>query len=438
MAKENRLTGPSSFAKSNYVLARAGALLDRWPGIGLVLWVAAVLRVVSVFLLRSYLHPVSWEFGEIATRIHAGLGYTLTLPNGGRAPSAYMPPAYPYLLVLVLKCGGGPLAWMVLELIQAGLGVVLVWVIYRTALLVAERRVAIAVAIMVAVFPTQIYICNEFHSVNFYILLGAGAVFYLTRYMNHPYSIRDLIYSSLCMGVLVLFRSEAVALLALYAAVLIWRLGWSQWKRAAVFVCLALACFAPWTVRNLLVFGKFLLVSDVKGMNLWIGHNPLANGGQHYVEEGAGWSHIIPSAMEHELAAVRQDRDFEPNGDAIYERYALHFIRTHPRAEFRLISKKLFFFVFFDPTHEKGRNPMYWVPSLLLSVFAVYGAWLRGRKLLREDIFLLVSILFAVAITAAVFALPRYKIVIDPFLMIFAANCVSRWGMTHNQYIPAA
>jgi hypothetical protein len=45
--------------------------------------------------------------------------------------------------------------------------VLLVYVIYRTALLLAERRVAIASAILVAVFPTQVYACNEFHSINF-------------------------------------------------------------------------------------------------------------------------------------------------------------------------------------------------------------------------------------------------------------------------------
>ena len=187
MTEERRHTGSPSFLKSNSTLARGGALLDRWIGIGPVLWVA-LLRVVSIFLLHSYLHPVSWEFGEIATAIHAGYGYTIALPSGGRAPLVYMPPAYPYLLVLVLKCGGGPLPWLVLELIQAGLGVVLVYAIYRTALLLAERRVAITAAILVAVYPTQVYTCNEFHSINFYVVLGAGAVFYLRDIWRNPNS----------------------------------------------------------------------------------------------------------------------------------------------------------------------------------------------------------------------------------------------------------
>src|SRR5581483_8012722 len=84
-----------------------------WPGIRPVLWVAALLRVGSVFLLRSFRHPVAWEFGDIAATINAGLGYSIPLPNGGRAPSAYMPPAYPYILALLMKVGGNrPAVWL--------------------------------------------------------------------------------------------------------------------------------------------------------------------------------------------------------------------------------------------------------------------------------------------------------------------------------------
>jgi hypothetical protein len=92
-----------------------------------------------------------------------------------------------------------------------------------------------------------------------------------------------------------------------------------------------------------------------------------------------------------------------------------------------MLTKLAIFFVY-DPAHIKGRQPIYWVPSVLLSVLAAYGAWLRGGKLWKEDLIIVVSVLFAVAVTAAVFALPRYKIVIDPFRMIFAAQVVSRWG----------
>jgi 4-amino-4-deoxy-L-arabinose transferase-like glycosyltransferase len=424
MARQSRIAGSSFFMKSLSPLARLGALLDHRPGIQSVLWVAAVLRVVSVFLLRTYRHPNAWEFGEIARAIHAGLGYSINLPHGGLAPSAYMPPAYPYLLVLLLKFGGDrPRAWLVLELIQAALGVLLVYVIYRTALLLAERRVAIASAILVAVFPTQVYVCSEFHSINFYMVLGAFAVFSLTRYLEQSGSWKDIVLAGFSMGFLMLFRAEAPALLFLYAAIIVWRGGWRAMTPAAVFTAIALLCLAPWTLRNYVAFGKLIPVAVSAGQNLWIGNNAHATGSQHY-DYGA----FLSEDLRLDLARVPENRDYQYARDKVFERYAVHFALTHPLSEVRLMLTKLAIFFVYDPAHSKGRQPTYWVPSVLLSLLAAYGAWLGGARLWSEDLIVVASVLFAVAVTAAVFALPRYKIVIDPFLMIFAAQVVSRWG----------
>jgi hypothetical protein len=268
MEQEDHLARSQTANSSSRPASRRGSFLDR-PRIGLILWVAALLRVGSVLLLRTFLHPVTWEFGDIAATIHAGLGYTIPLPHGGRAPSAYMPPGYPYLLVLLLKLGGGrPLAWLILELIQAGLGVLLVYVIYRTALLLMDRRVATLAAILVAVYPTQVYTCNEFHSINFYIVLGAAAVFFLTRYSEQTGSWKDIVLAVFSMGLLMLFRAEAPALLCRYTVILVWRRGRKAATPAAAFLVIARLCLAPWTLRNYVVFRRLVPVTVSAGVNL--------------------------------------------------------------------------------------------------------------------------------------------------------------------------
>ncbi len=333
-----------------------------------------------------------------------------------------MPPAYPWVLVAALRIGGDrPLTWLALELIQAALGVLLVYVIYRIALLLAERRVAIVAALLVAVYPAQIYTCNEFHSINFYSVLGAAAVFWLTRYTNESRAWKDLAFAGIAMGLLMLFRAEAPALVLLFALILVVRRGAAELRRAVAFTAIAFLVLAPWTLRNLLVFHQFVLVTDSAGKNLWIGNNPHATGSQHYP-----FNDFVPPDLWLACRQAPQNRDAEIACETVFERAAIHFALTHPAAEVRLAFTKLDYFFVFDPSHEKGRRPIYWVPSVLLSLAALYGAWLRRHQLLREDLFVVASILFAIAVTAAVFALPRYKMVIDPFLMFFAANIVSR------------
>lgn len=391
----------------------------RWINIRTVLIAAALLRLASILLVRNFLHPESWEFGEIAHKIYAGFGYTIALPGGGRAPSAYMPPGYVWVLAALLRLHGDrPMGWLILALVQAALGVLQVYIIYRTTLLLAARRVAVLTAVLIAVFPTQVYTCNEFHSINFYMPLGAAAVFFLTRYIEVTSAARDIVFAGLCTGLLMIFRAEAPALVLLFAAILLFRRGRSGLPPAVALVVIAGMCLSPWTIRNYLAFGRFVPVSDSGGYNLWIGNSPTADGSQHD-------RHLVASpALLRDLDRVPRDRDFEINRFNVYGRYAIRFAITQPAAEARLVVRKLAIFFIFDPEHEKGRRPVYWVPSVILSLFALWGAWRRRRQLFREDLFVVVSILFAVAVTAAVFALPRYKIVIDPFLMIYAASCI--------------
>lgn len=385
--------------------------------IGFVLIAAALLRMASIPLVRNFLHPQTWEFGTIARIINSGLGYTTQLPNGTRAPSAYMPPGYTYLLAWVLRLGGDrPITFLAIEIVQAALGVLLVYVVYRTAAILLGHRGAIAAACMTAIYPAQVYMCNEIHSISIYIVLGSSAVFFLVRYLEESSSWKDVIAGGVCMGLMILFRPEALALVLLYAAILVWRRGRRAIGQAAVFVLVAYACLAPWTIRNYLAFGKIVPVSNNGGLNLWLGHNPQATGSQHY-----SYFNPVPEDLQRAWDQLPLDRAWEVGRDQALAHSAVEFIRTHPKRECYLALRKLSLFFLFDPSHDKSSSPVYWVPSVLLTLLALYGATLQGKKLLREDLLLVVTILLAVAVSVVVVVLPRYKIVIDPFLIILAS-----------------
>jgi hypothetical protein len=392
------------------------------PSIGVILWAATLLRLVSIAAVRSFLHPVTWEFGPLAKSLAAGLGYSEVLDNGMRVPAIYMPPAYSYFLALFYWIwGDGAGTHIAIEIIQAGCGTLLVYLVYRLAALLYGQRAGLAAACLVAVFPTQIYMCNEFHGINIYIVLGTAAVFFLTRYVSLSHSWKDVIAAGLCMGTLMLFRGEAPGLLALYALILL-LLGRRQaLLPTTAFVLVASACLAPWIVRNYQTFHRIIPVCASGGWNLYVGNSPQANGSQH---NNKLW-YPMPPAVESAFDAI-QPGPYEriQRNDAL-GRFALNYIRTHPLNEMKLALKKLWIFFVFDPAHDKGRNPVYWIPSVLLTFFAVCGALRRERKLLDNDLFIGGSIAFTIAVSVAMFALPRYKIAIDPLIMIIAANLLA-------------
>lgn len=407
----------------------------KWPSLRTALIVGALLRVASIVVVRSFMQPQTWEFGPLAENIVRGLGYSDLMENGTYQPSIYMPPGYPYFLAFFYRVWGvQPITFLVIELIQAGLGVLLVYVVYRLALILMGKREAIVAACLTAVYPAQLYMCNEFHPINIYIVLQAATVFFLVRYLEISGSGKDLILAGLCGGILMPFRGEAPALILLYATLLLVRSGLKGAKPALIFLLIAFACLAPWTMRNYRVFGRIVPVCASGGVNLWIGNNPAATGDDRYraadlVRGNFLRGEVLPDELEQLPPEVKEtfsripiDRNSQIAKDEALKHLALSFIRTHPRKVAILSLKKLFAFFVVDPHHEKGRQLLYWLPSILLSLLAALGVVLRGKRIMRQDMLLVASIFFAVAVAIAVFALPRYKIVVDPFIIIFAAS----------------
>ena len=407
----------------------------KWLRLRTVLIVAALLRLCSILVVRSFLHPQTWEFGLLAENLVKGLGYSDLMWNGSYQPSIYMPPAYPYFLAFFYRIGGErPVTFLLVEFIQAGLGVLLVYLVYRLALILMGKPEAIVAACLSAIYPTQVYMANEFHPINIYIVLEAATVFFLVRYLEISASWNDIIRAGLCAGILMSFRGETPALILLYAAILLFRGGLKAAKPALVFVVIAFICLAPWTIRNYRVFGRIVPVCASGGINLWIGNNPAATGDDRYavadiIRGDFARGDVSPNEFEQLPLDVKQafrqipiNRNSQIAKDEVLKNLALDFMRIHRKQEAILSLKKLFAFFVFDPRHEKGSQPMYWLPSILLSLLGIWGAVLRGKKLMLEDLLLVASILFAVAIGMVVFVLPRYKIVVDPFIMIFAAS----------------
>jgi hypothetical protein len=163
-----------------------------------------------------------------------------------------------------------------------------------------------------------------------------------------------------------------------------------------------------------------ILVCASSGTNLWIGNNPNATGSQH--------SEVDYSYPPEVVNAAKTDHTplHSPELDDGLRNVALKYIQTHPKRELELVFRKLWIFFVFDPAHPKSRNPIYWLPSLLLTTLAVHACYRRRQGIFVSHIFPLISIIFTLAVTVVVFALPRYKMAIDPFIIVLAASIAAQ------------
>jgi len=344
---------------------------SRWtaalPPIAWILVLATVLRFASIVVLRSFMHPNTWEFGPPAAALLHGEGYVYA-----GVLSAYMPPGYGFLLAGFLRAfGANPQVYLFLEILQGALGVLLVYLVFLLAVQLYSARTALAAALLATLYPPFIQACNEFHPISFYIVLGTAVVFFLVKAVQVPEKLSFVIYSGLCLGCLVLFRAEAVGLAIVFAIFLALQRRSQSLVRAAVFLGIVFAIMLPWTVRNHRIFHAFIPISTSGPLNLWIGNNPNATGSDRAKVGYVQFS--MPPAMLAELQAIPHLPDNEIQQGKVYNRETISYITSHPGHEITLALRKFILFWTFDPNHDKGRKPAYWVPSVLLSLAALLG-----------------------------------------------------------------
>jgi len=117
-------------------------------------------------------------------------------------------------------------------------------------------------------------------------------------------------------------------------------LGWLAYRarreerwhlaRPAFAAALALLCCLPWTVRNYVVFHRFIPLRSNFGFELYVGNN------ENYDER----RRTLPAAVTYDREVLRYLRMGETAFMDEEKRKALQFIATHPRVELELTGKR--------------------------------------------------------------------------------------------------
>jgi len=239
-----------------------------------VLLLAFLLRLIWDVLIR--VHPVSDStvYDLFARNLANGSGYEY-YPG---ALTAHWPVGTSFIYSLFYRVFGaryGPI--VILNLIIA---LATVWMTMRLAEKWFNRDVAIYCGFILALWPNQIefgtvlasellfsfflmswLVADEFLRVNLFVkgaVLGAiGAAACYVR----PTGL--LIPAILCGVALVREKGHAASRVV---------------GQTVVVYLVMLALIAPWSIRNTRVFGRFALISNNGGENLWEGNNPTGNG----------------------------------------------------------------------------------------------------------------------------------------------------------------
>ena len=261
---------------------RARRLLIAAAAVGLVL------RLAFGFLYwvdKPLTHDEN-EYLALARGVASGQGFVYDdAHESGTAQRFGRAPAYP--LFLAALDAGRPLPTATparVKVAQSLVGALTVWLIGLIALHAAGPRAGVWAAGIAAAYPPLVSLPSYALSETLYSAVALATAFVLQQAADRARTAagegsRRAVGLAIAAGVLAggaaLIRPAMLLFLPLAVAWLV--VG----RRVALAVALTVAAFAvitPWTLRNLRVHERFVLIASEGGVTFWTGNHPLAQG----------------------------------------------------------------------------------------------------------------------------------------------------------------
>jgi 4-amino-4-deoxy-L-arabinose transferase-like glycosyltransferase len=375
------------------------------------------------------------SYHQLSLRVLEGHGFTFAqdwwpaTPAG--EPTAHWSYLYTfYLMALYAVFGPNPIIARILQAILVG--VFQPYLIYRLGTQLAGKTVALIAAALIAFYAYFIYYAGALMTEPFYIT-AILAVFTLAIQLAQSDAaprkrIGLAIYLGLALGCVVLLRQ----LFLLFIPFLLVWLGWSEWKRhktlqiqtLIITVTIIVLMIVPFTIFNYQRFGQFVLLNTNAGFAFFWGNHPIY--GAHFLPilppELGTYQDLLPKELL-SLSEAALDK-------ALMQR-AMQFIIADPVRYILLSLSRIPAYFQFWPSSDSGlMSNLSRVASFgVLWPFMLYGlirwAMLKGfRQFSAPDWLFLLFIVIYTGIHILSWALIRYRLPVDAFLIIFAGIAI--------------
>jgi 4-amino-4-deoxy-L-arabinose transferase-like glycosyltransferase len=380
-------------------------------------------RAVSVI-------PFLFESGNIAHSVADGKGFSSPF-RVETGPTAWMTPVYPLILAAIFKIFGVYTlhAWyasVAFNILCATLACI---PIYFAGRRIGGEKNGVALGALAAwlwaIFPNAILMPVESMWEASLAALLCATIFWATLALDENRSALAWSGYGLLWGVTLMTNATLGAVLPFLLAWLWWRAHKQNRNivtRLALTVALAALCCVPWTIRNYRVFHAFVPLRSVLGLQLWLGNNDqtedVFRGNLHPIYNEPERRHYMDVG---EIAYMREKQHL-----------AIDYALSHPAREFHL-SRLRFVAIWaggaLHPIDDFVGTPDPWFRYVLTFNIVVALATLAGAILLfvQRNPYAIPCVAFPAIFPWAYYltlALPRYRLPIDPILMILTSVAV--------------
>ncbi len=401
----------------------------------LIIAASIVVRIAAAFYLGDSTPPKSDElsYSVLGMRLADGYGYSFPigwypgfiLPD---TPTSHWSFLYTAFVAGVYSIAGfHPLAVRLTSAVLGG--ILLPYMVYRLGRRIWPKRsnLALLAAGLAAVYAYFILYSAQLMTETFYIsavlwsLERSMALMQAWREDNHERQKKLLMAVGLgvSLGLAALFR-QSILPWALFSFALLICYGWRAGCLRDAFLNLLLAgliliaFILPFTIRNYMVYGDFMLLNSNAGYAMYSAQHPMHG----------------TSFQAFGVAPLPEDLDPMPENEAQWDRALLRqgfrFIADNPaRYALLSVSRIADFFMFWPAqqttlVHNIGRL----LSFALFLPFMIYGLLISTQEW-RRYWFLYTFILFYTMLHVLTWSMIRYRLPVDAVLLLFAALAIT-------------
>ncbi len=421
------------------------ATLSASGRLAVVVGLALLVRVVIV-LATPHFSPLedSVAYDTDAVR----LATTGSLPGSQETlhagPTAFYPPGFPLVLsVLYRIVGTGTSRWEAARLLEAGLGALAVLLIGLIATRVWDCCVGLVAAGIAAVCPSLVLIGTSILSESLFVALLLAAVWAALVYREER-RLRWALFAAVMVGAGALTRGNGLLMVLPVGWLLLGtapRRSARAWRAPLVLVGVVVVMLAPWTVRNLHRFHRFVPVATETGYTLEGTFNAAVQTRER--RWPAMW--VMPQPETQRLYRQNPHADEASISDTLTGD-ALGYIRRHPVSLLHTAYWNTVRLLDLTPSIERAYAPYERYPTwlALLSVYAFWallpliaaGALTRRARAAPRALWAVPVVLYLS--TVFLLGMTRGRSPADPFLVMLAALAVvAAWGRLRGRAIAA-
>ncbi|MFH1958628.1 MAG: glycosyltransferase family 39 protein [bacterium] len=382
--------------------------------------ISLLVRLIYVIPLSpEHLASDSCDWNDLAARILAGKDFG----------ASWRAPIYVFFLVFVYGIFGySVLAVRIVQAIVSAFNAVLIVI---TGKKIFNRKIGFLSGLIFAFYPYFIFFTGDILAETLYTFFISLSVFTLLLNFEKD-SLKTRIFSGVSLGLTSLTKGSFPPF---FAFVFLWILirnresFFQKIKTAVGIFVVTFLTIIPWSIRNCLYYNHFTLVST-GGASFWVSNNPASARletvpaqdikGDYWDQDFLHWPAERMKEIE-KLGRIEADKQFK--------REAWAFILSSPGNYLKLMRMRLFHFWRLWPKIAPKRNKLVAkCTSGWILPFGWLGILLSFKRYWRKTVILIFLFATFSFVHMMFFSAVRYRVPIDPFIIIFASYTVFRLG----------